>query len=140
MASGNDFAEREPLTDPATGKPLMPREEPGYYPGFSTLKQKNYWDAATRRVVEKRVAGSHDGEKQIRFFNAEEMATMLAVVDRILPQDALRFCRRSMSGCMRTGWMDFASKICRRTRKRIGWGRGHWSRWRGRCMAGPSMS
>ena len=42
--------ERKPLTNPITGAPLSKREQPGYYPGFSTLKQKRYWDAATRKV------------------------------------------------------------------------------------------
>ncbi len=59
------------------------REQPGYYPGFSTLSQKRYWDAATRHVVEERVSR----QKPIRFFTPEEARTMEAVVDRILPQD-----------------------------------------------------
>lgn len=75
--------EREPLTDPATGAEMPQREQPGYYPGFSTLRQKKYWDAATRKVVEERVSK----QKPIRFFTPEETATMLAVVDRILPQE-----------------------------------------------------
>src|SRR6185437_10074622 len=75
--------ERQPLTNPATGEALAQREQPGYYPGFSTLKQKRYWDAATRKVVEERVSK----EKPIRFFTPEEARTMYAVVDRILPQD-----------------------------------------------------
>lgn len=76
-------SERAPLTDPATGKPLAKREQPGYYPGFSTLSQKRYWDATTRALVEERVSR----QKPIRFFTPSEAATMLAVVDRILPQD-----------------------------------------------------
>jgi hypothetical protein len=75
--------ERQRPTNPATGAALAKREQPGYYAGFSTLKQKGYWDAATRKVIEERVSG----EKPIRFFTAEEAATMLAVVDRILPQE-----------------------------------------------------
>jgi hypothetical protein len=75
--------ERLPLTDPASGRPLAKREQPGYYPGFSTLRQKRYWDATTRALVEQRVSR----QKPIRFFTAEETATMLAVVDRILPQE-----------------------------------------------------
>lgn len=75
--------ERQPPTDPATGAMLPKREQPGYYPGFSTLKQKRYWDAATRKVVEERVSR----EKPIRFFTPEEAVTMLAVVDRIVPQE-----------------------------------------------------
>jgi hypothetical protein len=75
--------ERQLPTDPATGATLAKREQPGYYPGFSTLKQKRYWDAATRKVVEERVSR----EKPIRFFTPEEAATMFAVVDRIVPQE-----------------------------------------------------
>lgn len=75
--------ERKPLTDAATGAPLRKPEQPGYYPGFSTLRQKPYWDAATRQVVEERVSG----QKPIRFFTPDEARTMCAVVDRILPQD-----------------------------------------------------
>jgi hypothetical protein len=74
--------ESKPL-NPATGAPLLKREQPGYYAGFSTLKQKRYWDAVTREVVEKRVSK----EKPIRFFTPDEARTMYAVVDRILPQD-----------------------------------------------------
>jgi len=62
---------------------LSQREQPGYYPGFSTLKQKRYWDAATRNVVEERVSK----QKPIRFFTHDEARTMQAVVDRILPQE-----------------------------------------------------
>jgi hypothetical protein len=61
---------------------MDPKATPGYYPGFHTLAQQNYWDAATREVVLDRI--SHP--PAIRFFTAEEVATMQAVVDRILPQ------------------------------------------------------
>jgi len=37
--------------DPKTGNPLEPRAQPGYYPGFSTLRQRNVWDQATRELV-----------------------------------------------------------------------------------------
>ena len=71
------------LTDPASGQPCAPKEQPGYYPGFSTLRQQKYWDAATRKLVLSRL----EPEKPLRFFTDEEAATMAAVVDRILPQD-----------------------------------------------------
>jgi hypothetical protein len=74
---------RSPLLDPATHSPLEPKATPGYYPGFHTLDQKNYWDAATRKLVLDRVATV----PPIRFFTTEEAATMQAVIDRILPQD-----------------------------------------------------
>jgi hypothetical protein len=37
--------------DPKTKKPIPPRAQPGYYPGFSTLSQQAFWDEATRNVV-----------------------------------------------------------------------------------------
>ena len=59
------------------------RKQPGYYPGYSTLSQQDYWDRTTRELIQKRLAET----PPIRFFNAQEAATMLAVVDRILPQE-----------------------------------------------------
>ncbi len=75
--------QRRPLVDPKTGKPLAPRTQPGYYRGFSTMAQRKYWDAATRRVIDERVGQS----KPIRFFTEDEALTMAAVMDRILPQE-----------------------------------------------------
>lgn len=69
--------------DPATNRPLPPREQPGYYPGFSTLGQQNFWDEATRKVVLTRV---HE-VPPIRFFTPEEATLMQAVLARVLPQD-----------------------------------------------------
>jgi hypothetical protein len=69
--------------NPATGNDLEPKATPGYYPGFHTLTQQNYWDAATREVVLNRISDP----PAIRFFTAEEAATMEAVVNRVLPQD-----------------------------------------------------
>ena len=74
---------REPVTDPATGKALPPRDQPGYYPGYSTLSQQKYWDATTRKVVVDRATKT----KPIRFFTPDEQRILLAVVDRVLPQD-----------------------------------------------------
>jgi len=69
--------------DPTTHRPLPPRAQPGYYPGFSTLSQQNFWDEATRAVVLARVRDV----PPIRFFTPEEAALMQAVLDRVLPQD-----------------------------------------------------
>ncbi len=80
---------REPVLDPITGQPLQ-RDQPGYYPGFSTLGQKKYWDEATRTVVLQRV----EKIPLIRFFTEAEACTMLAVVDRILPQEDRTPARR----------------------------------------------
>jgi hypothetical protein len=59
------------------------RKQPGYYPGYSTLSQRAYWDAATRAEVETRV---YDIPK-IRFFTDQELPLITAVCDRIIPQD-----------------------------------------------------
>ena len=69
--------------DPGTGRPLPPRAQPGYYPGFSTLSQQKFWDAATREVVRKRI----EEIPPIRFFNREEARVMEVVCDHLLPQD-----------------------------------------------------
>jgi hypothetical protein len=59
------------------------RKQPGYYPGYSTLSQRAYWDAATRTAVETRVYQV----PKIRFFTDEELPLMAAVCDCIIPQD-----------------------------------------------------
>ena len=69
--------------DPQTKKPLPPRAQPGYYPGFSTLGQKSFWDDATRHVVLKRV----EEPPPIRFFSPAEAQLLQAVCERIMPQD-----------------------------------------------------
>ena len=62
---------------------LVVREQPGYYPGYSTMGQQDYWDEATRNTINERVSSI----PPIRFFSAEQAALLEAVVDRILPQD-----------------------------------------------------
>lgn len=74
-------SERLPI-DSRTGRPLPPRAQPGYYPGFSTLDQQAFWDVATRQVVRKRV----EEIPPIRFF-ADNLTLATAIFDRILPQD-----------------------------------------------------
>ena len=61
----------------------MSKSQPGYYPGFHTLDQKNHWDAATRKVVLDRV----NDVPEIRFFKPEQARMLEAVCARILPQD-----------------------------------------------------
>lgn len=90
MAEETQTTQREPLTEPRTGQPLSPRDQPGYYPGYVTLKQQKYWDEATRNVVLERVTQV----KPIRFFSPEEARTMQAVVDRVLPQEDRTPARR----------------------------------------------
>ncbi len=69
--------------DPDTGNPIPPRAQPGYYPGYSTLSQQDFWDAATRKVVLDRV----NKVPPIRFFTQEEAELLRHVCDRMLPQD-----------------------------------------------------
>ena len=61
----------------------MKRPQLGYYPGFRTLDQQKFWDAKTREVILDRVANV----PPIRFFSAEEQASMEAICRHILPQD-----------------------------------------------------
>jgi hypothetical protein len=68
---------------PHTGEILPPREQPGYYPGFSTLAQQQYWDAKTRSVILDRVhnvPASH-------FFDAQQTQLLEAICARLVPQD-----------------------------------------------------
>jgi len=76
------FPDLRPV-DPQTGARMTPREQPGYYPGFSTLAQQNFWDEATRRTVLDRV----HKVPPIRFFAPEEVRLMEAVTGHLLPQD-----------------------------------------------------
>jgi Gluconate 2-dehydrogenase subunit 3 len=78
----SDLADRRPL-DPKSGKPLPLCDQPGYYPGFSTLGQQEFWDEATRQKVLDRVHKI----PPIRFFTAEEASLMEAVIAHLLPQD-----------------------------------------------------
>jgi hypothetical protein len=61
----NDRQGRRQLIHPETHQPLPLRKQPGYYPGFSTLKQQAFWDEATRTKVLQRVQET----PPIRFFN-----------------------------------------------------------------------
>ena len=65
------------------GKLLQPKLQPGYYPGYSTLAQRRFWDEATRATVLERV----EQIPPIRFFSVEEAELLQAIVDRVLPQD-----------------------------------------------------
>ncbi len=69
--------------DPETGRPVQPGDHPGYYPGFSTLSQQAFWDETTRNVVLNRV----NNVPPIRYFTLNEASLMLAVCNRLLPQD-----------------------------------------------------
>ncbi|HTW64462.1 MAG TPA: gluconate 2-dehydrogenase subunit 3 family protein [Bryobacteraceae bacterium] len=82
MSAGIVKVDTRPV-DPATGKPIGPRAQPGYYPGFSTLSQQKFWDAKTREVILDRV----NNVPEIRFFTPEETRLLTAICARILPQD-----------------------------------------------------
>lgn len=70
------------VLDPVTGQPIEPREQPGYYAGFSTLAQKKYWEKATRDVVVERVA-----ERPLRrFFSQSDWDFWTLVFEHLLPQ------------------------------------------------------
>ena len=60
----------------------MPRSQPGYYSGFSTLSQKPFWDDATRKVVTERV----ETFEPIRFFTPEQAEFWSIVFDHLIPQ------------------------------------------------------
>lgn len=68
--------------DPATGEALPQTPQPGYYPGFSTMSQKAFWDEATRNVVTMRV----EQTPPIRYFTPEQARFWRAVFDHLIPQ------------------------------------------------------
>jgi len=68
--------------DAATGAPLEPVAQPGYYPGFSTMAQKKFWDEATRNLLTMRV----EQPPPIRYFTAEQAQFWRAVFDHLIPQ------------------------------------------------------
>jgi len=71
-----------PPLNPETGEPFAPKDQPGYYAGFSTLSQSPYWDAATRGTIQTRV--DHPPER--RFFNAFEWKFWETVFEHLIPQ------------------------------------------------------
>lgn len=86
LQSGKAICSRDESARPidlATGKPLEPRAQPGYYPDYDVLTQQAFWDEATRKVVLERVRKI----PPIRFFTADEAELFRAVCDRIIPQD-----------------------------------------------------
>jgi hypothetical protein len=89
MAPSKEEQERKPVLD-AEGKPLRV-EQPGYYRGFSTMRQKSYWDAATREVVEARLKKNIEanlGKAPLKFFVEEADARLMrAVCERVVPQE-----------------------------------------------------
>lgn len=66
-----------------TGEEIEGLEQPGYYPGYSTLGQQKKWDDATRSTVVDRV----NKTPPIRFFTEDEAQLLNAIIARVLPQD-----------------------------------------------------
>ena len=66
----------------STGEALPPVEQPGYYPGYSTVSQSAYWDQATRDLVLNRV----ERTPRIRYFTDEQARFWRTVLDHVLPQ------------------------------------------------------
>lgn len=77
-----DDADLRPI-DPATGVPIGPLPQPGYYPTFKTLSQAYAWDPTTRGVVLDRV----NNVPEFRYFNSEQAHLLEAICSRLLPQD-----------------------------------------------------
>lgn len=78
-------AQRKLSTLPSASKEnkdLQPSEQPGYYPGYSSLRQKAFWDAATRKTVVDRL----ENVPPIRFLQPEEAQFWQAVFEHLLPQ------------------------------------------------------
>lgn len=65
------------------GREIRALSQPGYYPRFSTLKQQNTWDDATRKIVVARV----EKTPAIQFFSPQEAEILEAIIDRVTPQD-----------------------------------------------------
>jgi Gluconate 2-dehydrogenase subunit 3 len=68
--------------NPETNQPIGPVEQPGYYPGYRTMDQQSFWDAATRRTVLQRVSET----PSIQFFSAREAELLEVICDHLLPQ------------------------------------------------------
>jgi hypothetical protein len=78
------------LRDPRTGETITPRTQPGYYPGYSILRQQAFWDAATRQVVLSRL----EPPPTIRFFTDEQVRLLECICEHLLPQDDRDLSRR----------------------------------------------
>jgi len=73
--------ERRPR-DPRTGRERPVAQQPGYYPGYSTMAQSKFWDAATRNMLRNRV----ESPPPMRFFNEGQWRFWTAVFDHLIPQ------------------------------------------------------
>lgn len=71
-----------PSAVPKPKRATLQRDQPGYYPGYSTLRQQGYWDEATRKTVLHRV----NNVPPICFFQSEEVRFWETVFDHLMPQ------------------------------------------------------
>ena len=68
--------------DPRTGQMRPATRQPGYYPGYSTLAQSRFWDAATRNMINQRV----ESPPPMRFFDEDQWRFWTVVFDHLIPQ------------------------------------------------------
>lgn len=68
--------------DPNTNEALQPTPQPGYYPGYSTMSQKAFWDEATRNLLTMRV----EQPPPIRYFTPDQARFWRAVFEHLIPQ------------------------------------------------------
>jgi hypothetical protein len=81
--NSNELADTSLLPrDPATGEPLQPTPQPGYYPGYSTMSQKDFWDEATRKLLIMRVSQP----PPIRHFTPDQARFWRTVFEHLIPQ------------------------------------------------------
>ena len=68
--------------DPVSGQELPATGQAGYYPGYSTMSQSKFWDAATRKLLCDRV----ESVPPMRFFNEGQWRFWTVVFDHLIPQ------------------------------------------------------
>ncbi len=68
--------------DAETDEPLQPTPQPGYYPGFSTMSQRGFWDQASRNLITMRV----EQTPSIRHFTTDQARFWRAVFEHLVPQ------------------------------------------------------
>jgi hypothetical protein len=81
MKSGDPHGPMRPR-NPENGQQLPEMQTPGYYPGFSTLGQKAFWDKTTRDLVVDRV----ENPPELKFFTDDQSYFWTVVFDHLVPQ------------------------------------------------------
>ncbi len=67
----------------AQGRPRLPGDWDGRFPGFDVAAQARHWDPVTAGVVLSRL----QPPQELGFFTPAEEATAVALCDRLLGQD-----------------------------------------------------